>query len=149
MITALSGADIDVAVDIHKNSFGTGWNKDSLGEYITPKYIVLGYFEDAALVGFIVLGPVKDGATDQADIITIAVAPKQRGKSVGRKLLDAAEQAAKARGVDIIFLEVAQDNAAALALYKAAGYDAIGMRKNYYKRAGGRVNAPTYRKQLC
>ncbi len=158
MITTLSGADIDAAVDIHKNSFDTGWDKDSLGEYITskfmwpkligPKYIVLGYFEDAALIGFIVLGPVRDGVTDQTDIITLAVAPKQRGKSVGRKLLDAAEERAKARGVEIIFLEVAQDNTAALALYKSAGYDAIGTRKNYYKRAGGRVSAVTFRKQL-
>ena len=58
------------------------------------------------------------------------------------------EVQAKARGVEIVFLEVAQDNTAALALYKTTGYDAIGMRKNYYKRAGGRVSAVTLRKQL-
>ena len=99
MITALNKTDIDAAVDIHKNSFDTGWDSDSLGEYIAPEYITLGYFEDAALIGFIMLGPVRGETADQTDIITLAVAPQQRGKSVGRKLLDAAGSAGQgARG---------------------------------------------------
>jgi ribosomal-protein-alanine N-acetyltransferase len=36
-----------------------------------------------------------------------------------------------------MFLEVAEDNAAALALYTAAGFATTGRRRAYYRRPGG------------
>jgi ribosomal-protein-alanine N-acetyltransferase len=40
-----------------------------------------------------------------------------------------------------VFLEVARDNAAAIALYKKMGFSLISTRKNYYQINNTRVDA--------
>ena len=54
----------------------------------------------------------------------------------------------KSSGVSVLFLEVAEDNAAAKALYDRCGFTPIGKRPAYYRREGGRVAALTFRKDL-
>ena len=143
-IRPLTEADLTAAAAIHAASFEAGWTADAFRDSLAPPHIALGCFEKGALLGFILLG----ACTDQTDIITIAVNPAVRGKGLGRTLVEAAETEARARGAELIFLEVAQDNTAALALYKSCGYVPIGTRKNYYRRQGGRVSAVTMRKDL-
>lgn len=73
---------------------------------------------------------------DEAEILTLATDPDQRRRGHGRALLDALAEAAAMRGARRIFLEVAEDNTAALALYAAAGYSPVARRKGYYPRPG-------------
>jgi ribosomal-protein-alanine N-acetyltransferase len=141
---ALTEADLSRAAEIHAESFETSWDAAALGAFLSPTAICLGVEGAGTLQGFILLGP----CTDQTDIITLAVSPDMRGKGLGGRLTQAAQEAARTRGVELIFLEVAQDNHAAIALYKSLGYVPIGRRKNYYKRVGGRVDALTFRKDL-
>jgi ribosomal-protein-alanine N-acetyltransferase len=75
---------------------------------------------------------------DEAELLAIAVDPAARRRGLGRSLLAAAETAAHTAGARRIVLEVAEGNAAAAALYAAAGYAAIGRRRDYYRRADGR-----------
>jgi ribosomal-protein-alanine N-acetyltransferase len=56
-------------------------------------------------------------------------------------LLAAGLNEAASRGSARLILEVAADNAAALALYRAAGFTEIGRRADYYHRADGRMTA--------
>lgn len=73
----------------------------------------------------------------EAELLTIAVPPEAQGRGHGRKLLCAFEGAAAARGASRAFLEVAEDNTAARALYDAAGWQRIARREKYYSRAHG------------
>ncbi len=59
-------------------------------------------------------------------------------KGLGRRLLAAFETAARDRGAETAFLEVADGNAAARALYLAGGYAETGRRKGYYRSPEGR-----------
>jgi ribosomal protein S18 acetylase RimI-like enzyme len=52
----------------------------------------------------------------------LAVAPGHRGKGVGRRLLAAVEDAARAAGCCKVTLEVRTDNLTAQKLYRALGY---------------------------
>jgi len=52
----------------------------------------------------------------------LAVAPEFRGRGIGRALLVAAEQRARARGCAKLTLEVREDNALARGLYAASGF---------------------------
>ena len=78
--------------------------------------------------GFVVWRVVAD----QAEIITIGVHPDARGTGIASAMLTLVENDAKKRGATKIFLEVAENNAPARALYEHNGYVRIGTRPKYY-----------------
>lgn len=69
---------------------------------------------------------------DEAEILTIAVAPPLRRQGLASRLLAGVLAEAAARGATTAFLEVAADNAAARALYRSAGFAEAGRRAGYY-----------------
>ncbi|MCA8834911.1 MAG: GNAT family N-acetyltransferase [Proteobacteria bacterium] len=71
--------------------------------------------------------------TEQTELLSIAVKPKQRGKGKGRDLLNKVIADAKSNGDKSILLEVAKNNAPALHLYKSVGFKKAGVRHAYYK----------------
>jgi len=127
---------------IHSESFEQSWQAGSLKTHLDND-LCFGVF-DPNLTGFILIKP----AADQAEIITLAVSPDVRNTGVGGALITHSCDVIKAMGVTILFLEVAEDNVAAIALYKKCGFEAMGRRPAYYRRAKGRVAALTYRKTL-
>ncbi|MDZ4062926.1 MAG: GNAT family N-acetyltransferase, partial [Brevundimonas sp.] len=88
--------------------------------------------------GFILIRSVAD----EAEILTLAVDPGARRQGLGARLVREGAAAAAARGAARLFLEVADDNPAALALYAGAGFTEAGRRPGYYARPdGGRQDA--------
>lgn len=71
-------------------------------------------------------------AADEAEILTLCVAPEARRRGAGAALLAAAATRAAAAGAGRLFLEVAEANAAARALYAGAGFVEVGKRRGYY-----------------
>ena len=90
-------------------------------------------FVSGDVAGF-VMGRV---IADEAELLTSAVAPEARRRGRGAALLAEFEATARARGAATAFLEVAADNAAALALYLGAGWQRAGRRRGYYRRPEG------------
>src|SRR5581483_7309317 len=68
----------------------------------------------------------------EAEILTLAVRPEARGKGLGRALILAMASHARTLGAGGVFLEVGDDNPAALALYAGLGFERVGQRKAYY-----------------
>ena len=68
----------------------------------------------------------------EADVQTIAVAPRSQGVGLGRELLHALVAEARRRGCVQLFLEVRTDNASAIALYERTGFTREGRRTDYY-----------------
>lgn len=68
-----------------------------------------------------------------ARLYSIAVAPGRSGSGIGRKLLEAAEQAAYENDRLVLRLEVREENERALRLYEKAGYHRIGREEKYYQ----------------
>jgi len=79
--------------------------------------------------GGMLLGRV---AADEAEILTLAVAPSARRHGIATALLDAAKAHIAARGGKAVYLEVATGNAVALALYRREGFVEVGRRRRYY-----------------
>lgn len=74
----------------------------------------------------------------EAELLTLAIAPEARRLGLGRKLLSRFLYQAQLRGAERAFLEVAADNAPALALYESAGFSGAGRRRGYYQGPEGR-----------
>ena len=77
-------------------------------------------------------GGAKVGG-DQADVMTIGVAPQARGRGVGRAILDALLDWARQAGAAEIFLDVRPSNEGAIALYNSRGFVEIGRRPRYFR----------------
>lgn len=68
-----------------------------------------------------------------ADILTIGTAPAAQRRGIARRLLADAVDAACSAGAEALHLDVAADNAPALALYAAFGFEELGRRPGYYR----------------
>ncbi|TDL81927.1 GNAT family N-acetyltransferase [Palleronia sediminis] len=88
---------------------------------------ILAIRPDGFAIGRVVL--------DEAELLTVAVAPHARRRGLGRALLAIYHAEARARGAGRSLLEVADGNRAARALYEAEGYAACGLRRAYYTEA--------------
>lgn len=78
--------------------------------------------------GFVVWRVVAD----EAEIITIGVHPDARRGGIADAMLTLVESDIKKRGGKKIFLEVAENNVPARALYEHNGYVQVGVRPKYY-----------------
>jgi ribosomal-protein-alanine N-acetyltransferase len=78
---------------------------------------------------------------DEAEILTLATDPDHRRQGLAASLLARFEAEARARGAHRTFLEVAEDNAPARALYEGRGYREVGRRPAYYARRRAPVAA--------
>ena len=88
-------------------------------------YDCLVAIEDDHVAGFLVS---RQTAPGEREILNLAVAPFERRRSVGRRLI--AAELERSRGQ--WFLEVRESNAAARNLYKACGFQEAGSRDSYY-----------------
>jgi [ribosomal protein S18]-alanine N-acetyltransferase len=78
---------------------------------------------------------------EKCEILALGVVPERRRTGIGSALLESVVGEARHRGARTLFLEVADDNIAARALYGARGFVQIGRRPNYYRRVAGLVDA--------
>jgi ribosomal-protein-alanine N-acetyltransferase len=114
---------------IHDAAFSAPWDAAALADMLEQA----GVFAIEAPDGFILLRTVAD----EAEILTLAVHPEARRRGLGARLVREGGSAAAARGAARLFLEVADDNTAALALYARAGFTEAGRRPGYYARPDG------------
>lgn len=77
----------------------------------------------------------------EATLLTIAVSPTARRSGLGRALVAEFLIHSHQCQATSAFLEVAETNHAARALYLAAGFAPTGRRKGYYRAAGQSVDA--------
>lgn len=128
-------ADAPLLAALH--AVGGGDRPWSADEYRTllarPQTLAWLGVADGKPAGFLLATQMAD----EAEIYEVVVAPAQRRRGLGRALMAALTNHAKAAGTRKIHLEVAADNAAARALYEGCGYQAVGRRKGYYKYSNG------------
>lgn len=122
---------------LHARVFTPAWDEPAIKALLehpaaTSLVAVAGLEKEKATVGFI-LGQL---AADEAEIISIGVAPDWQRKGLGAKLVQGLARACARGDAKRLFLEVAEDNPAAIGLYRKAGFAEVGRRKAYYERPG-------------
>ncbi|NVJ98762.1 MAG: ribosomal protein S18-alanine N-acetyltransferase [Alphaproteobacteria bacterium] len=74
---------------------------------------------------------------DEAELITIAVEPQRQKCGAGAAIIKKIISFLKALKAEKFFLEVREDNKAAIKLYEANGFENIGRRAGYYQTLSG------------
>lgn len=129
-----------------QDMFGTeSWSERSYRDEIADahnRYYVAVEDPDGRLLGWAGVLVVAGAA----DILTVGVVPAARRRGLARRMLAALYAEARRRGAAEIFLDVRVDNEAAIALYRAEGFEELGRRRGYYE--AGRVDSLVMRRAL-
>jgi ribosomal protein S18 acetylase RimI-like enzyme len=128
--------DIDALMKLEHRVFATDrLSNRSLRRLLnSPSAGVLVAVENAQLAGIAIVLFRSNSAV--ARLYSLAVAPHAGGRGVAPMLLDAAEEAALARGCRIMRLEVHHANHAATSRYRKSGYREFGRYRAYYEDGG-------------
>ena len=124
-------ADARVLAALERECFADPWSEASFREALASPFCfgLIGSSVDGRALGY-VLGRDVAGS---GEILNLAVAPAQRRRGIARCLLEGALEWFADRRSAEVYLEVRESNAAAQALYRAAGFEAVGRRGRYYR----------------
>lgn len=131
---------------LHAASFHRGWGEAEFEGMLSERNTLVHRLRQGrSVIGF----AVSRLAADEAEILSIALAPGHRGRGLSRDLFLTHLGHLAGRGVRTIFLEVEENNQPARRLYDRAGFTVAGRRERYYKEAGGQeLNALVMRRDL-
>lgn len=118
---------------LHAGAFDRPWGVAEFAALLAlPATRAHGLFVGPELAGL----AVSQLVGDEAEVLTVAVAPDRRGQGHSGPLLARHLEALAAEGARAVHLEVEHGNAPALALYRRAGFREVGRRPGYYAKAG-------------
>ena len=101
-----------------------GWSVEELArDAARPVFVGWVALHDAAVVGYLLAHRVAG----EGEILSVAVDRQAQRRGLGLELVRAAQA-----GCESLVLEVREDNAAARALYAAAGFASLDRRTAYY-----------------
>lgn len=138
--------DAERLSQLHGAAFHRGWGRAEFEQMLLERTTLVHRLRcGRAVEGFI----VSRIAADEAEILSIAVDKRRRGRGLARDLLRTHLGHLAGRGVRTVFLEVEEANVPARALYRRAGFRDVGRRESYYARPdGSRANAVVMRRDL-
>ena len=126
-------ADAEGVARVERESFPTPWSREDFWREASNEfacYIVA--LDDEEIIGF-------GGcwiSFEEAQVTNIALTASQRGRGLGKVLMEKLMRAAAERGAERMTLEVRPSNTPALHLYEGLGFAAIGVRRKYYQDNG-------------
>ena len=146
VVEPASQRDVRRLAQLHAASFHRGWGEGEFEQMLREQNTLLHRLRQGSrVIGF----AVSRLAADEAEILSIAVAPSHRGRGLSRDLFLTHLGHLAGRGVHTVFLEVEENNQPARKLYERAGFAVAGRRERYYKEAGGvELNALVMRRDL-
>jgi len=141
-----SADDLDAVMQVmtaaFPDRFGEAWTRSQCAGILpmTGVKLILAEDGDDKVVGFSLYRTI----TDDAELLLLAVDPDSQGKGIGRQLLSNFIEESRRQGASRIHLEV-RDGNSAIEVYRAAGFDQVNRRRNYYRsRDGDSFDALTF-----
>ncbi len=133
----MTEADLDAVLRIENEVHAHPWTLGNFSDALRSKYHCKIYEAGGTVLGYAVLML----AVDEAELLDIAIATRHQRHGLGRKLLEEMLALARRANMHRVVLEVRASNAAAIGLYRNAGFADIGLRRDYYPAKNGREDA--------
>jgi ribosomal-protein-alanine N-acetyltransferase len=133
----MTEADLGAVLRIEREVHAHPWTAGNFSDALRSKYQCKVYEYQGRMLGYAVMML----AVDEAELLDIAIDAAQQRQGWGRKLLEEMLVLARRRDMRRMVLEVRASNAAAINLYRNAGFADIGLRRDYYPAENGREDA--------
>ena len=125
--------DVAAVAALERDNLGAdAWSERLVADGVSGGLPTVRYLV-AEVDGVVVGHATASIVADIAELQRIAVDPAHRRTGLATALLDAVAEAARAEGADRLLLEVREDNAGALAFYRARGFVEVDRRRRYYR----------------
>ena len=97
--------------------------------------------DDEVVAGFAALAPYRDRAAYSTTVEdSVYIAEAFQGQGVGRQLLAALVDTARAHGFHAMMARIVSDHAASIALHTACGFEIIGHEREVGRKFGRRLD---------
>lgn len=142
-LSEAASRDAAAIAALHAASFRRGWSEQEVEGLLVERHVIAhraitgSKLTGSKLAGFIMSRLVED----EAEILSVAVANRERGRGIAQNLLNLHLRRLAGMGARAVFLEVDEHNTAAIRLYDRAGFHEVSRRPNYYAGAGAKSAA--------
>lgn len=132
LIRPLAPADLAAVLALEERAHAFPWSQGNFTDAFAGGYYMVVMEEGGRVIGYGIVQVILD----EGHLLNITVDPDLHGRGLGRTLLlHLLDHAAQKTAT--LFLEVRPSNRRAVALYHSAGFNEIGLRRNYYPAVGG------------
>ena len=129
-IVMMNPAHVAQIAQLEKVCFNDPWSENSIASELENELSLwLVAVDDETVAGYV----GSQSVLGETDMMNIAVHPDYRRKGIGEGLVTELARQLKAKGNHSLMLEVRVSNAPAKALYEKLGFEAVGLRRNYYR----------------
>jgi [ribosomal protein S18]-alanine N-acetyltransferase len=136
-IRPMRDEDLDVVWAIERRAYDYPWSRGIFIDCLRVPYVCEILEEGDQVLGYAIMSL----GGDEAHLLNLCLDESAQGRGLGKLVLDHLMHRATLEGVRVLYLEVRPSNARAIKLYLRAGFARIGVRRNYYRAAGGREDA--------
>jgi ribosomal-protein-alanine N-acetyltransferase len=140
----MAEADLDAVLAIEQRGYEFPWSRAIFEDCLRVSYSCWLLEWEGVIAGHAVMSV----AAGEAHILNLCIDPDLHRCGLGRFLLDHMLELAADHQAQVMFLEVRPTNLAAQRLYLGAGFNEVGVRRNYYPARAGREDAIIMARQL-
>jgi [ribosomal protein S18]-alanine N-acetyltransferase len=133
----MTAADLDAVLGIEQAVYPYPWTRGNFSDSLAAGYHCWIVECAGAITGY----SVAMIAAGEGHLLNLSVAAEWQRRGVGRELLAFVTKLARDYGAARLLLEVRPSNHAALALYAAAGFSRVALRRDYYPAGAAREDA--------
>lgn len=137
-------ADIHVVARIEQQAYPFPWSEGNFKDCLNSGYRCEVVEQGGMVIGYSVLA----SGAGEGHVLNCCIDPAYQGRGIGQALMRRMMAEAKAYGIGTLFLEVRPSNRRAIDLYERLGFQAFGLRRNYYPAGQGREDALVMRHEL-
>ena len=132
-IRRMTADDLAGVMDIERVAFSNPWTLEMVRKELTQDWSTILLAEEHTPDGWKILGfSIFWLVADEIHVLNVATAEVHRRRGIGRACMEATLEYGRTHRCRLASLEVRRGNLAAIGLYKALGFKAVGMRPNYY-----------------
>jgi ribosomal-protein-alanine acetyltransferase len=124
----MSESDMAEIMEIEQSAYTHPWSEGIFRDCLRTGYSCWVMRLEATLIAY----GVMSVGIGECHLLNLCVKPEMQNHGYGRAMLDYLLDIARGHDADTAFLEVRPSNHFAIRLYEKAGFNEVGLRRNYY-----------------